>query len=211
MSFDVAVEGIPSSAASDQSLVRKAAVGSQSAATDLYHRYADRIRRLVRANLSRELAPRLDAEDIVQSVFRRFFGANRRDRYDLPTDANLWNLLFTITLNRIRTAEQFHRAQRRNVRKSMAADAQTAGLQSNPSADDDALALVVNEALDLLPGPHRAIVRLRLDGYDIAEIADRVHRSKRTIERMLQEVRQRLRTILEVEDSNDPDPDAAHL
>ena len=179
-------------APSDRSLVRRVADGNPSAADELYHRYADRIRSLVRAELSRSLARRLDPDDIVQSVFRRFFVATGRGRYHLPTDADLWNLFVTITLNRLRSAERFHRAAKRDVHRSVDAAALAAVADDETGTLDRAVA----DALDLLPDTHREVVQLRLDGWEVAELANRIGRSKRTVERMLQEARERLDTIL---------------
>ena len=69
---------------SDGSLLRRFRTGSAGAAEQLYRRYSDRIRTLVRSNLSRGLSRRIEADDIVQSVFRRFFEAARQGRYLLP-------------------------------------------------------------------------------------------------------------------------------
>lgn len=172
------------------SLVRRVADGNPSAADELYHRYADRIRSLVRTHLSRSVARRMDPDDIVQSVFRRFFAAAGRGRYDLPTDADLWELFLTITLNRLRSAERFHRAAKRDVRKTT----HTGDLEAVAGEESDTLDRAVVDALELLPETHREVVRLRLEGWEVAELANRIGRSKRTVERMLHEARVRLET-----------------
>jgi DNA-directed RNA polymerase specialized sigma24 family protein len=56
--------------------------------------------------------------------------------------------------------------------------------------------LFVAEALEKLPADHRRAVELRMDGYDVADIARELGRSKRTSERLLQEAREALRTAL---------------
>src|SRR5207249_1522497 len=72
------------SSVSDDTLVRWLRCGNDGAANRLYSRYVDRLRALARAKLSTDLSRRVDAEDIVQSVFRRFFQAARRGNYDAP-------------------------------------------------------------------------------------------------------------------------------
>ena len=57
----------------DHSLLRRFRGGSEDAATQLYLRYAHRLRALARAKCAPDLAQRLDVEDIVQSVFGSFF------------------------------------------------------------------------------------------------------------------------------------------
>ena len=61
--------------------------------------------------------------------------------------------------------------------------------------DDSAAALlrmVFEEHLADLPVSNREIVRLRVEGYEVSEIADRTGRARRTIERVLQDFRRRL-------------------
>src|SRR5262249_542543 len=108
---------------SDRSLLRRFRSGSEDAATGLYVRYVHRLRALVRARCSSELARRLEPEDIVQSVFRRFFRRVRQGDYDVPAGEELWGLFLVIALNRIRAAESFHRADKRDVRLTVNADA----------------------------------------------------------------------------------------
>src|SRR5438067_13394663 len=87
---------------SERSLLRRYRGGSEDAATQLYRRYAHRLRALARAKCSAQLARRVDADDIVQSVFRTFFHAASRGCYDVPAGDDLWNLLLVIALNKIR-------------------------------------------------------------------------------------------------------------
>src|SRR3954470_24029280 len=91
-------------APSDGSLLRRLRVGSEDAATALYLRYASRLRHLTAANTSPQLARRVDADDIVQSVFRAFFDGAGQGLYDVPAGEDLWKLLVVIALNKIRSA-----------------------------------------------------------------------------------------------------------
>src|SRR5439155_21880527 len=73
--------------------------------------------------------------------------------------------------------------------------------------DDSAFAvlqLTIQEALDQLPPAQREMLELRIQGHEVAEIAARTGRSKRTVERMLQEVRSRLRAFLESPTADEP-------
>src|SRR5438132_11649012 len=106
----------PAGESSDRTLVHQFQEGSQAAATELYLRYANRVRALAQARCSTELAARLDADDIVQSVFRCFFQAARRGYYDVPAGEELWGILLVIALNKIRDARAFHTAAKRDVR-----------------------------------------------------------------------------------------------
>jgi RNA polymerase sigma-70 factor (ECF subfamily) len=183
--------------------------GDEKAAELLYHRFAGRLRNLAHAKLSKLLQSRLDADDIVQSVFRRFFQATNEGAYDCPTDEELWSVLMVITLNRLRTEEAFQRAGKRDVRRNMnmeALDKLTSFSQS--SFASSVLREGVEEALEKLPEHFGRVTKLRLEGYEVAEIALRVGRSKRTVERILQESLIELRSMLqpEVDRVNGEDP-----
>jgi RNA polymerase sigma-70 factor (ECF subfamily) len=181
--------------ASDRSLLVRLRRGQQDAATELYFRYAQRLRALVRARCSSQLARRLEPDDIVQSVFRRFFRRVLQGDYDVPPGEELWGLLLVIALNKIRTEETFHRAGKRDVRLStQAADPE---VLESCSVDDSALLEVwVEDVLHQLPDSHRELVELRIQGHEVAELARRTGRSKRTVERILQDVRSRLRQLI---------------
>ena len=99
---------------SDESLVRWIRTGSEAAAHKLYGRYVARLRALAQAKLSADLNRRVDAEDIVQSVFRRFFQAARQGHYDAPAGEDLWDLLLVITLNKVRSEKSYQRAAKRD-------------------------------------------------------------------------------------------------
>ncbi len=183
--------------ASDGSLLRRFRAGSDQAATDLYLRYARRVYRLAQVSCGDDLGRRLDPEDIVQSVFSSFFRRAREGHYNVPDDEELWKLLLVIALNKIRACGNFHRAARRDVRATHAAGTLEA---ADDRHDEQALALlrlVIDEILARHAAVDRAIIGLRIEGHGVAEIAGRVHRSRRTVERVLQGFREELRASLE--------------
>src|SRR4051794_23552271 len=189
----------PPDVASDDSLVRRLRAGSETAAGRLYDRYVARLRALARAKLSADLAGRVDPDDIVQSVFRRFFQAAAKEEYDAPAGEDLWDLLLVITLNRVRSEAAFQRAAKRDVRRTAQGGPDEDPLAAVADRDDTAAAalrLHVAEALERLPADYQRVVELRMDGYEVAEIARAVGRSKRTVERLLQEARGVLRSAL---------------
>jgi RNA polymerase sigma-70 factor (ECF subfamily) len=184
---------------SDRSLLRRFLIGNPDAARAIYERYAERLRALARAKCSAQLNRRVDADDIVQSVFRRFFQAAARGNYQVPAGEDLWDLLLVITTNRIRTEETFHRAAKRDVRLTDEIDFDEPYHAARGGQDDFSeafLELAVKEVLERLPERYRIVVELRMAGYEVAEIARQTGRSKRTVERLLQESRQQLTTLL---------------
>jgi RNA polymerase sigma-70 factor, ECF subfamily len=183
---------------SDRSLLQRIRHGNQDAASVLYYRYAHRLRALVQAKRSSDLASRVDHEDIVQSVFKSFFRGVSRGSYDVPAGEELWHLFLVITLNKVRAKGVFHRAAKRDVRLTVGddeIDGSSIGLKSNHDAYL-LLKMAVEEALDRLPAQHKLVTQLRMEGDDVAEIARKTGRSKRSVERILQECREKLSYLL---------------
>jgi RNA polymerase sigma-70 factor (ECF subfamily) len=178
---------------SDASLLRRYQAGDDAAATDLYGRYAPRLRSLARQYCTPNYAGRFDADDVIQSVFRAFFQGARRRAYEVPPGGELWGLLMVLALNKVRNLVGHHQAGKRAVRHTSSVP----DLESHPAlaADDSAAAflrLVMDELVAALPESNRAIIRLRIEGYEVAEIARETGRSRRTVERVLQDFRARL-------------------
>jgi RNA polymerase sigma-70 factor (ECF subfamily) len=183
---------------SDHSLVRRVRQGNQDAAELLYRRYAQRLLTLVQARQLPDVASRVDSDDIVQSVFGSFFRGVSRGMYDAPEGEDLWHLFLVITLNKIRAKGVFHRAAKRDVRLTVGGSA-IDRYPDGPTSGEDAyvlLKLAVEEALAGLPVQHRRVVQLRMEGYEVAEIAQLMQRGKRSVERILQECRERLSRLL---------------
>ena len=189
----------PTRGPSDGSLLARVQAGSQDAAGELYRRYAQRLLALTRAKCGTDLAARVDVEDIVQSAFGSFFRGAQQGLYAAPNGEELWGLLLVIAVNKVRAKGAHHRAAKRDVRKTAGGDALgDAGF--DPPADDESAAhllrLVIDEVLGRLPEGHREVVRLRIEGYEVGEVAARTGRSKRTVERLLQEFRTRAADML---------------
>ena len=179
----------------DESLVRRYQAGQAEAAEALYRRYADRLRAIARSNMSAGLAGRVESDDLVQSVFRRFFRAASEGRYRIPTGQDLGCLLVAIMRNRLKSEEVFQRAAKRDLRATVGGE----GLERIADVPRDGTpdvgeSLAMGEILACLPERHRDVVAQRLEGFEVAEIAERMGRSKRTVERILQVVRARLQT-----------------
>jgi RNA polymerase sigma-70 factor (ECF subfamily) len=187
--------------------VRRLRGGSQDAATQLYLRYAHRLRALARTKFAPDLARRVDVDDIVQSVFGSFFRGASRGDYDVPAGEELWKLFLVIALNKIRAKGAYHRAAKRDVRLTAGSEGMEQ-LAQTPAEQDEAayavLQMTIDEALQRLPPQHKQMLVHRIEGCEVAEIARRMGRSKRTVERILQECRKRLADWLEVEDEDGP-------
>jgi RNA polymerase sigma-70 factor (ECF subfamily) len=169
--------------------------GDQKAARELFDRYVDRLLNLARRRLGQRLAQRVDAEDIVQSVFRTFFGRAREGQFHVEENDDLYKLLVRITLHKTLRQAAYHRAAKRdmNLETTQADDARDhllEALDRGPtpeaaSAFMDQLEHVLSEL-----GPKdRQIIDLRLQGYNNVEIAEKLGVSDRSIRRLLERLR----------------------
>jgi RNA polymerase sigma-70 factor (ECF subfamily) len=191
----------------DRSLLRRLRGGEEDAATALYLRYARRVQALAQAKTSAALARRVDPEDVVQSVFRTFFRRAAEGHYDVPEGDELWKLLLVISLNKIRTLAGFHRAAKRDVAKTVALE-NSHSAEAAAASEEEALRvleMIIAESLAGLPEAQQEMIRLRIEGHGVAEIADATRRSKRSVERVLQQFRSRLgRQVLEEPPEDEP-------
>lgn len=189
----------PESTSSDRSLLRRFQAGQQDAATELYMRYARRLQALARKQTGQHLATRFDPEDVVQSVFRTFFRRAADGCYEAPVGEELWQLLLVLALNKIRTLAVHHRAQKRDAGRTIGVDAvgEVAGASGDDAVAYNTMKMVVDELVDSLPAPQDEIIRMRIEGHEVADIAQAVGRSKRTVERTLQQFRTRLTHLID--------------
>jgi RNA polymerase sigma-70 factor, ECF subfamily len=174
---------------SDADLLRLLQAGEKSAAVEIYERYAQRLLRLANKNSSEQLARRVAPEDIVQSVFRTFFRRATEGHYELPDGDELWKLFLVISLNKMRKKAVFHNAAKRDIGRTQSIGSSQI---SGPEAPSDVLRMTIDEMISTLPEEHQGIIRDRIHGYEITEIAARNLVSRRTTERILQNFRSRL-------------------
>ena len=143
---------------------------------------------MAQRRFGKEAWRRVDTEDLTQSIFRTLFRRLRSGEYDVPPGDTIWKLLATVTLNKVRAVGAFHRAAKRDVRRTEPAAQQI--LENNCSSEDEAAAqilqLTIDELIDDLPETDRRIIELRLENHDVKSISQLTDRSKRTVERVLQ-------------------------
>ncbi len=186
-------------AISDHSLLRRLRHGQADAATELYVRYAERLNALAKSKSSSELARRVSSEEIVQSVFGSFFRGAQQGYYEIPVGEELWKLFLVMALNKIRAKGSYHLAAKRDSRLTQGSEILETLAGSDHSTDQNALSVLemtIDETLAEMPQHCREMVTMRVEGYEVEEIARRTGRSKRTVERILQAIRQKLTHVL---------------
>jgi DNA-directed RNA polymerase specialized sigma24 family protein len=141
---------------------------------------------------------------------RSFFCRLSRGDFTLGDRDDLWALLVTITLNKVRNAADHHFAAKRDVRRTRplpSFDESWTNTPHDPIAlefpePSPADAAALTEALEIrlrdLPEPDlRQVALMKLEGFTTCEIADRIKCSKRTVERKLGLIRKRWESTVE--------------
>ena len=181
-------------------LVERWRSGDQQAASELFHRYADRLLVLARSRLSEKVAQRIDPEDVVQSAYRSFFAGAREGRFDISRGGDLWRLLVAITLHKLRDQVKHHQAEKRRVQSEQGFGSEDSllGIQPHVLANDPspieavALAEEVEQLMAKLQPLQRRMVELRLQGHNLEEIAAATERGVSTVRRVLEGVKEQL-------------------
>lgn len=180
--------------------VERYRAGDSQAAEKLFNRYVPRLIGLVQRRISRPLARRIDAEDVIQSAFLSFFAGLQNEKYQVDETGDLWRLLAVISLSKLRKKVEFHQAAKRSFDLERSVAASPTGLTpehyevvAKQPLPEAATAMVEElQALTTDFDPLAAeIVRLRMLGYQVTEIAEEVERSERTVRRALERVRKR--------------------
>lgn len=192
---------------SDETLLEMLRRGEDWAATALYLRYAARLRRLAVARGPSDLLRVCEPDDLLQSIFRSFFRKAVEGLYQVPEGGDLWNLFLIIALHKIRNRTKYHRSRKRDARR-LRAGVDLTGIpagEGSAAAGDDLdrvhLRITIREILDTLDPVRRAVVEMRILGHKVDEISERVNRSKRSVERMLQDFRATLTGMIDSDES----------
>jgi hypothetical protein len=123
--------------------------------------------------------------------------AARKGRFELAGDTDLWRLLVEVTLHKLYRTAAHHFAQQRCIGRDVLYTeasqlaAATAGTRPSP---EEALATAdeLEAVLAGLADRDRFVLEMRLQGFELQEIAERLGCSERTVRRTIHEVRRRL-------------------
>ena len=172
-------------------LMRRIRMGSEEAAWELVDRYGDEIRRAVRRLLNRKLRSKFDSLDFVQVVWASFFRARRQlERFDGPQA--LAAFLITMTRNKVvMETRRRLRTAKYNVNREFALD----DAEHQPAAEvpgEEPAPINVAIAREQLhrilanqPPHYRQIIQLRLEGYNLVDIANKLNLAESTVRRFL--------------------------
>lgn len=181
-------------------LVARFQNGDDQAAGKLFRRHVEQLVRLTQSRISTRLVRRIDAEDVVQSVYGDFFEGAKKGNYILERSGDLWRLLVGITMNKLRKQFEFHAADKRDYQReqNFGGDDSTGQAEWQPPSPDashpEIIAIVdqLEHFLQKLKPSLRSILELRLQGHSVQEIAEYVQLSDRHVRRELENVRELL-------------------
>jgi RNA polymerase sigma factor (sigma-70 family) len=177
-------------------LLARCREGEEDANRILFEKVAHRLIGLARQHLRGQVRRKVDPEDVVQSVFKSFFGDLRDGDFDLKTWDNLWSLLVVITLRKCgRKVKHFlgpWRDVRREATNAPSADESMASciaLAHDPTpAEAVVLSEIVEQTLRPLKERERKVFEMHLQGHAIEEICAQVQRSEYTVRDVLKRI-----------------------
>jgi RNA polymerase sigma factor (sigma-70 family) len=187
-------------------LMQQLEAGDAEAADRVHKRYCLRLIGLARRELAGRLRAKVDPDDVVQSVFRTFFRRAAERQFDLDGDGALWALLAEITLRKCGRWNRHFAARKRagELAAAPVADLESDDEPADPREPAPADAVLLLDLLDrLLRGlgeQERLVCEMRLQGYEIDEIARRVGCSKATVYRKRALLEARLLRLLPAAD-----------
>jgi RNA polymerase sigma factor (sigma-70 family) len=179
----------------DRSLLKLWQAGDETAAQKLFERYLERLLALARRRISQRLASRVDPEDVVQSVFRTFFGRVKAGQFTIQDPEDVCKLLVRITVHKTLRQVAFHKAAKRNAsleagHSEEAQERLLEVLDREPTPEAaNAFLDQLEHFLELLRPQDRQILELRMQGYNNLEIAEKLGISDRKIRRLMERVR----------------------
>jgi DNA-directed RNA polymerase specialized sigma24 family protein len=178
--------------------------GNNAASQELWQAYIGKLMRLAERRLGSLPRRVVDQEDVALSAMNSFIQGARAGRFPLLADeSDLWRLLVTITSRKAHAARRHHFAARRNYGRTRGESALaprsdvdgTGGIESIAGrVPTPAFAAQVAEEFqrlfERLDDPIlQNIARWKMEGFSNEEIAARMGRNVRTVERKLSLIR----------------------
>jgi RNA polymerase sigma-70 factor (ECF subfamily) len=175
-----------------------------TAAQELFERFAQRLVALARRHIDAGLRHKVDPEDIVQSAYKSFFVRYGEGNLDAVGWNSLWGLLTLITVRKCADRVNYHRAECRDAAREVSpAPAEGTASYLEPFAREPSPleAAVLTETVDQLfaslKADERPILEMSLQGYKTREISEQLGRAERTVRLLREYIRHRLEEMQE--------------
>lgn len=181
-------------------LFQQLSAGDSQAAEQLFRRFSGQLMELARQRLGWQFQRKLDPEDVVQSAFISFFRLHEQGDLAFENWDALWGLLSLLTIRKCGHRIEHFRAACRDVGREHSAilnasdgEASRADWQAVAQEPSPSQAFLLTETLEellsTLDERDRQVVTLALQGWTVAEISEKIGRSERTVQRVLERVR----------------------
>ena len=159
--------------------------GDADATERLWNRYFDRLCRVAEQKMAGASMSVTDKQDLAASAFEALWEGSQTDRFQqLENRDHLWKLLVLITS---RKASNQHRQQR--TRDETSYDSLSEVLQHKGDQVLDELPMACEDLLLKLDGTHRQVALMRMSAYTNQEIADKLSKSVKSVERYMRNIR----------------------
>lgn len=180
----------------DKTLLGHWKAGEQDAATEFHGRYVEKLLSLIQKNLARRFSSRVDAEDVADSVLRTFFGAVADGRQQISPSDDVWKLLQTIALNKVRNHVKFHDAQKRSVRRTVSEPELVEQLGEPTEQEAVDITDLIESLVRSLDEPVAKTMEMLLAGNSVDEISEALKVSTRSVRRYREQIADQLKTAL---------------
>lgn len=184
-------------------LLNRVAEGDSLAENQLYQQFCRKLIALAAVKISTAFRSKVDAEDIVQSVYRSFFIRFRADRVQVESWESLWSFLACVTIRKCSEKSRRLMAEKRGggTVTSLSEAIENGAIASNSSPEPSPEELLVleetiAELLEPFSESQADIIRLRMEGFTFAEIGEKIGRTERTVYRSMNELRDRMAAML---------------
>jgi RNA polymerase sigma factor (sigma-70 family) len=182
-------------------LMARLRAGDDAAETLVFRRFIDRLIVLASNQFDAWVRDRADVEGVVLSAYKSFFIRNGRGDFDLAGWDEMWALLAYITLRKCGKRQRFARAARRDTAREVSVTKRNSDLAWLPDrAPTPFEAATLNETVELLfqamKPDDRPIVEHILMGYTAEQVAEQLHCSERTVRRVRQRAKHRLKRLV---------------
>ncbi len=162
-----------------EQLMARLQARDESAAAEVFGRFANRLIGLARQHLDGRLRQKVDPDDVMQSAMKSFFLRHAEGRFELRDWDSLWAMLVVITLRKCGHKVEHFRAARRDVRREAAplvSDDSLPSWEAVASEPTPSRAALLTEAVEQvmqsLDDPReRRVLELSLQGHDTAEVS----------------------------------------
>ena len=162
--------------------------GDEASAKKLWNLYFQRLMNFAKSRMGAVTTAIYDEEDAAISTFRVLCENLKAGKYpDIADGDEFWRLMLTVAARKISRRLEYESAAKRN-----AGSAQLERIDVSLAVTKDAsqVAVEYEELLSKLNDPNlERVAVLKLDGYTNEEIATAINRTRRTVQRMLDLIR----------------------